>query len=107
MISDGRLVPYEFYFEHGQVAKGLGEVDEAFVKDFANILEVHNLAGLLGLGLLSCLERKQLEVTEGRVQTCHSPMTFPRRRLLELNILRRHGSLGATATENLKPGIAV
>ncbi|KAF3407321.1 hypothetical protein DPV78_000070 [Talaromyces pinophilus] len=79
-VEDGRLVPYEFRFDHGglQGKNGLragnvaAKFDPGFVAEFASTLEKYNLTSVLGLYSSKPDDPPTIEVTEGRTN-----ITFP------------------------------
>jgi hypothetical protein len=77
LVSEGRLMPYEFCFvapqalgAEGQVQKYV-EISPEFVSNFATILTAHGLMGVLGLCLLREPMRRAIEVTEGRANVTY------------------------------------
>jgi len=76
LVRDGRLMPYEFSFSpqntSGTTSSRLGVADIAFVLDFVDYIEKHNLGRLFGLSLWHDSQQKTLEITEGTAN-----ITFP------------------------------
>lgn len=77
LVSEGRLMPYEFCFDAPQALRAEGqarkelEIKREFVSKFAAVLAANNLTGVLGLGLLKDPMRKTVEVTEGRANVTY------------------------------------
>jgi hypothetical protein len=71
LLSDNKLMPYEFYFvppvlKANNATRSCNiEFDPDFVKEFAHILDAHNLTSILGLYLLQAVEGEIVELTEG------------------------------------------
>ncbi|KAE8393658.1 hypothetical protein BDV23DRAFT_180421 [Aspergillus alliaceus] len=65
IVVNGRLVPYEYYFDRSPATKSSPELGTAFVEDLSAILETHKLSNDLKFHLLGDVSQRQLEVTEG------------------------------------------
>lgn len=64
-VSNGRLVPYEFYLDRSPTSPTPKLATADFINELHKILEASNLSDVLGLCLLREIDRRQIEVTEG------------------------------------------